>query len=68
MKEYLNWTNAVYVLVWLILVVLGLDLALSWLNLANTLANIGGLFLIFFIIFISVKTKAFTNFENLFKK
>ena len=68
MKEHLNWTNAVYVLVWLILVILGLDLSLGWLNLANTIANIGGLFLIFFIIFISVKTKAFTIFKNLFKK
>ena len=63
----LTWTDAVYILVWLVLVILGLDLALGWLNLANTIANVGGLFLIFFITFISVKTKAFTNFKNLFK-
>lgn len=63
----LTWTDAVYILVWLVLVILGLDLALGWLNLANTIANVGGLFLIFFIIFISVKTKLFTNFKNLFK-
>ena len=56
MKEYLNWTNAVYVLIWFVLVILGLDLALGWLNLPSTLANIGGLFLIFSIVFISVKT------------
>ena len=63
----LTWTDATYILVWLVLVILGLDLALGWLNLANTIANIGGLFLIFFITFISFKTKAFTNFKNLFK-
>lgn len=63
----LTWTDAVYILVWLVLVILGLDLALGWLNLANTIANVGGLFLIFFIVFISVKTKLFTNFKNLFK-
>lgn len=64
----MNWTNLLYILVWAILVVLGFDLALGWLNLANTLANIAGLFLIFLIVFISVKTKAFTNFKNLFVK
>jgi hypothetical protein len=68
MKEYLNWANAVYVLIWFVLAVLCLDLALGWLSLPSTLANIGGLFLIFSIVFISVKTKLFTNFKNLFKK
>lgn len=63
----MNWTNVLYILIWLILVILGLDLALGWLSLASTLANIGGIFLIFLIVFISVKTKAFTNFKNLFK-
>lgn len=63
----LTWTDALYILVWLVLVILGLDLALGWLNLASTIANVGGLFLIFFIVFISVKTKLFTNFKNLFK-
>jgi len=63
----MNWTNALYVVVWVILLILGLDLALGWLNMASTIANIGGIFLIFFIVFISVKTKAFTNFKNLFK-
>ena len=59
----MNWKKCFYILVWIIFVILGLDLALGWLNLASTLANIGGLFLIFFIVFIS--TKFFTN---LFKK
>ena len=64
----MNWTNLLYILVWIILVIPGFDLALGWLTLANTLANIAGAFLIFFIVFISVKTEAFTNFKNLFKK
>ena len=63
----MNWTNALYVVVWVILLILGLDLALGWLSMASTIANIGGIFLIFFIVFISVKTKAFTNFKSLFK-
>lgn len=62
----MNWTKMFCILGWLILVILGLDLALGWLNLANTLANIAGAFLVLFIVFISVKTKAFTNFK--FKK
>lgn len=63
----MNWTKAFCVLGWLILVILGLDLAFGWLNLANTLANIAGAFLILFIVFISVKTKAFTKL-NFWKK
>ena len=63
----MNWTNALYVVVWVILLILGLDAALCWLSMASTLANIAGLFLIFFIVFISIKTRAFTNFKNLFK-
>ncbi len=63
----MNWTKAFCVLGWLILVVLGLDLAFGWLNLANTLANIAGAFLVLFIVFISVKTKAFTKL-NFWKK
>ena len=59
----MNWTKAFCILGWLILVILGLDLALGWLNLANTVANIAGAFLVLLIIFISVKTKAFTNFK-----
>lgn len=57
----MNWEKCFYILIWVIFVILGLDLALGWLNLANTLANIGGLFLIFFIVFISTKffTKTF---------
>lgn len=57
----MNWTKTFCILGWFILVILGLDLAFSWLNLANTVANIAGAFLVLFIIFISVKTKAFTN-------
>jgi uncharacterized membrane protein len=41
--------------------ILGWDLALGWLSMASTLANIAGAFLVLFIIFISVKTKLFTN-------
>ena len=59
----MNWTKAFCILVWFILIILGLDLAFGWLSLANTIANIAGIFLVFFIILISVKTKAFTNFK-----
>ena len=62
----MNWKKAFGILVWIILVVLGVDLAFSWINLASTLANVGGLFLLFIIVFISSKTKCFTNFK--FKK
>ena len=62
----MNWKKAFGILVWIILVVLGLDLAFGWINLANTIANVGGLFLLFIIVFISFKTKCFTNFK--FKK
>jgi len=57
----MNWTKAFCILLWAILFILGLDLALGWLNLANTIANIAGAFLVLIIVFISVKTKAFTN-------
>jgi hypothetical protein len=63
----MNWTKAFCILGWLILVILGLDLAFGWLNLANTLANIAGAFLVLFIVFISIKTKAFTKL-NFWKK
>lgn len=62
----MNWKKAFRILIWIILFVLGVDLALGWINLANTLANVGGLFLLFIIVFISFKTKCFTNFK--FKK
>lgn len=62
----MNWKKAFGILVWIILVVLGIDLALGLINLASTLANVGGLFLLFIIVFISFKTKCFTNFK--FKK
>lgn len=62
----MNWKKAFGILVWIILVVLGLDLAFDLINLANTIANVGGLFLLFIIVFISFKTKCFTNFK--FKK
>lgn len=57
----MNWTKAFAILLWAILFILGLDLAFGWLNLANTIANIAGAFLVLFIIFISIKTKAFTK-------
>ena len=57
----MNWTKAFCILVWLILFILGWDLALGWLSMANTLANIAGAFLVLFIVFISVKTQCFTN-------
>lgn len=59
----MNWKKAFCILVWLILTILGLDLAFGWLNLANTVANIAGAFLVLFILFISFKTKLFTNFK-----
>ena len=62
----MNWKKAFRILVWIILFVLGVDLALGWINLASTLANVCGLFLLFIIVFISFKTKCFTNFK--FKK
>ena len=57
----MNWTKAFCILVWLILFILGWDLALGWLSMASTLANIAGAFLVLFIVFISVKTKLFTK-------
>lgn len=57
----MNWTKAFCFLAWIILFILGWDIALGWLNLANTLANIAGAFLVLFIIFISIKTKCFTK-------
>ena len=57
----MNWKNAFCILGWLGLIILGFDLALGWLNLANTLANIAGAFLVLIIVFISYKTKCFTN-------
>lgn len=62
----MNWKKAFEILVWFILFILGTDMALGWLNLACTLANVAGLFLLFIIVFISFKTKCFTNFK--FKK
>lgn len=61
----MNWIKAFCILVWLILFILGWDLALGWLSMASTLANIAGAFLVLFIIFISVK--AFTKL-NFWKK
>lgn len=63
----MNWTKTFCFLGWLILTILGLDLAFGWLSLANTIANVAGAFLVLFIIFISCKTRAFTNFK-IFKK
>ena len=57
----MSWNKIFCFLVWLIMFILGWDLALGWLSMANTLANIAGAFLVLFIIFISVKTKLFTN-------
>lgn len=57
----MNWKKVFCILAWLIMAILGLDLAFGWLNLANTIANIAGAFLVLFIIFISFKTKCFTN-------
>lgn len=57
----MSWKKAFCILAWLIITVLGLDLAFGWLNLANTIANIAGAFLVLFILFISFKTKCFTN-------
>lgn len=59
----MNWKKAFCILAWLILTILGLDLAFGWLNLANTIANIAGAFLVLFIVFISFITKAFTSFK-----
>lgn len=57
----MNWKNAFLFLGWFILFILGTDLALGWLNLASTIANIAGAFLVLFIIFISFKTRCFTK-------
>lgn len=57
----MNWIKAFLFLGWFILFILGTDLALGWLSIANTIANIAGAFLILFIVFISVKTKCLTN-------
>ena len=57
----MTWRKTFFILGWLILFILGLDLAFGWLNLANTVANIAGAFLALFIIFFFFKTKCFTN-------
>ena len=57
----MNWTKVFLFLGWFILFILGWDLALGWLNLANTIANIAGAFLVLFIVFISFKTRCFTK-------
>ena len=57
----MNWTKTFCFLVWIILFILGWDLALGWLSIASTVANIAGAFLILFIVFISVKTYCFTK-------
>ena len=57
----MNWTKVFLFLGWLILFILGWDLALGWLSMASTLANIAGAFLVLFIVFISVKTRCFTK-------
>jgi uncharacterized membrane protein len=57
----MNWTKVFLFLGWFILFILGWDLALGWLSMASTLANIAGAFLVLFIVFISVKTRCFTK-------
>ena len=57
----MTWNKIFCFLVWLIMFILGWDLALGWLSMANTLANIAGAFLVLIIVFISYKTKCFTN-------
>jgi len=57
----MNWIKAFCILAWLIMAILGLDLAFGWLNLANTIANIAGAFLVLIIACISYKTRCFTN-------
>jgi hypothetical protein len=54
--------KAFFILIWAICVILGLDLAFGWLNLACTIANVGGLFLVFAIICVSI-----IFFKKLFK-
>lgn len=51
-----------FILIWAIGVIIGLDLAFSLINLACTIANIGGLFLVFAIICVSI-----IFFKKLFK-
>lgn len=51
------------ILLWAILFILGIDLALGWLNMANTIANIAGVFTVLIIVCISYKTRCFTNFK-----
>lgn len=59
--DSMNWTKAFCFLGWLVLAILGIDLAFGWINLANTIANVAGAFLVLFIVFISVKTQCFTK-------
>ena len=60
----INWFKVFGVVLWIVLAILGLDLAFGWLNLANTIANIGGIFLILAIVLITFKTKFFTKFTK----
>lgn len=57
----MNWTKVFCILVWLILFILGWDLALGWLSMANTVANIAGAFLVLIIFCITIKTDFLTN-------
>lgn len=54
--------KAFVILIWAILTILGFDLAFSWINMASTIAGIAGIFLVFFIIVITIKTMFFTKF------
>ena len=63
----MNWNNAFRILCWLVAFILSMDFAMSLINMPSTLLATTGIFLVFFIILISYKTKLFTNFK-IFKK
>jgi hypothetical protein len=61
--ENTNWFKLI---IWLLAIIFLTDLAFDLIILASTIANLAGLFVIIGILWISVKTRCFTeiNFKN----
>lgn len=61
--ENTNWFKLI---IWLLAIIFLTDLAFDLIILASTIANLAGLFVIIGILWVSVKTRCFTeiNFKN----
>lgn len=60
----MKMTTLLKFVAWLCLFFIGLDLAYYMITMPNTIANIGGVFLLALTIIISIKTKCLTNFKK----